>query len=480
MQNPLRIDYLATFDTGNASIRWPQKNASKANRHQHLFDSEIHAAIKVNLLLKPFISIRHFELFDNLALAKFASAHPHILRRLSEDRLIRTCSPLASSWEEICRHWALRNIDEPMHWHHLTPERQRSYDVAFRKGRIRDVQSLETHLWLDEHKDVNGCPLSLKNMVTQYDELFPPHRIIVANSSRTERLAYADLVKQELDAYLKERRMLEGRLPTVVSKIEETIRKCCELGVRRRDFYTKLEALEHELQTSSRRPPRTLAEEVKAAKALVINEAFYKDFQQFDRYSYGRETGNACIVANRDVTETQVPCEGIVRGERGHDLDDPLEKDTLPILDAISLEDILEWHTASYTEASSFQISRDKLQQVYAMPPAARKESEVSVCMHEHLKNIRECVKRSLRTSGKMDMVEAPWSEVYFGWNPDKATGVMVAGLVALARYLDINTDILAAVSAGFLTVLFRKPTKSHTLHHFETTLETELRAGLT
>ncbi len=77
-------------------------------------------------------------------------------------------------------------------------------------------------------------------------------------------------------------------------------------------------------------------------------------------------------------------------------------------------------------------------------------------------------------------MVEAPWSEVYFGWHPDKATGVMVAGLVALARCLDINTDILAAVSAGFLTVLFRKPAKSHTLHHFETTLETELRAGLT
>src|SRR5881397_2903497 len=106
--------------------------------------------------------------------------------------------------------------------------------------------------------------------------------------------------------------MLEGTLPGVVSRIEETIRKCCDLGVRRREFYTKLEALEQELRLNSRRTPRNLTEEVKAAKALVINEAFYKDFQQFDCYSYGHERGDARIVANRDVTESRVPGEIIL------------------------------------------------------------------------------------------------------------------------------------------------------------------------
>jgi hypothetical protein len=148
MNDSLRIDYLATFDTGNASIRWPQKNVLKANQDQIAFDAEILSSLKANLLLKPFISIRHFELFDNLAFAKFVSANNVILRRLSEANLIRPCSRRASSWEEICVDWALNNPDDPMHWHHLTPEDQLSYDRASRRRRITDLRSLEAHLGL--------------------------------------------------------------------------------------------------------------------------------------------------------------------------------------------------------------------------------------------------------------------------------------------------------------------------------------------
>jgi len=63
----------------------------------------------------------------------------------------------------------------------------------------------------------------------------------------------------------------------------------------------------------------------------------------------------------------------------------------------------------------------------------------------------------------------------------------MVASLIFLARclnallaqqHLDLNldTEILAAISAGYLTTLVTKrKTKTHSLHHFETTLEAEI-----
>src|SRR5881628_1973714 len=77
-------------------------------------------------------------------------------------------SATASSWEDICVDWALRNPNEPMHWHHLVPEKQKSYDLASRDGKIRDLRSLETHLDLREHEDANGHPLRLREMVEWY------------------------------------------------------------------------------------------------------------------------------------------------------------------------------------------------------------------------------------------------------------------------------------------------------------------------
>jgi hypothetical protein len=132
-------------------------------------------------------------------------------------------------------------------------------------------------------------------MVARYDDIFPAHRIIVTSAREPTRRRYADLVMGELDAYLKQRESGDRPLPTVVSRIAETVRESCESDVLRRELYTKLEALENGL-------PKNLTEEVKAIKAFVVNEAFHKHFQQFDRYVRGLEHGNACIVVNRDIT----------------------------------------------------------------------------------------------------------------------------------------------------------------------------------
>jgi len=181
----LRIDYLATFDSGNASIRWPQKDAARANEDQKMADAEFRRAIITNLLVKPFVSLRHTELFDNLALAKFVSRHHLILKRMCEAGLVRICSQIAAPWEEICSNWAIRNPQKPMHWHHLTPERQRSYDLASRNGQISDLRSMEACLWLHEHKDARGHTLNLDNLVKIYDEIFPEHRIIVTSHAQS-------------------------------------------------------------------------------------------------------------------------------------------------------------------------------------------------------------------------------------------------------------------------------------------------------
>lgn len=477
MRDRLRIDYLAAFDTGNASIRWPQKDAAAANRDQHSFDAEIKRALKLNLLLKPFISIRHFELFDNLALAKFASANRFAFQRLCDADLVRVCSKLARRWEEICMDWAVQGSGDRMHWHHLTPDRQKSYDLASRKGEITDLESMDAYLRLLEHEDVDGCPLNLRKMAALYDKLFPPHKIIATSSSESMEWPYAKMVEKELATYLERRKQRRGSLPAIVSTLEKTVMKCCERGVRRREFYTELERVAHESRSTSGQVPQQLAEEVAALKAFVINEAFYKEFQQFDRYVCGADSGDVHIVANRDITKPWVRYEDVLPKSPIKNIEEYLEKETFPVLDAISLEDILEWHTASNDEATSFRASMRTLQELCAMPNIVRDRSKVSQVIKEHLKSVDNCVKRSFSASDKTSLREAPGAEVYFGSDLDLEVGVAVFGLLELATYMGIHTELLAVVSVAAVTFLLKRPTKSDPMHHFETTLESQARS---
>jgi hypothetical protein len=75
-------------------------------------------------------------------------------------------------------------------------------------------------------------------------------------------------------------------------------------------------------------------------------------------------------------------------------------------------------------------------------------------------------------------MLQAPRSEVHFGWNPEKPGGGVVVGLIFLARRLNLDTEFLAAVSAEYLTIPFKRPPKTRYFHHFKTILESELRSN--
>ena len=75
-------------------------------------------------------------------------------------------------------------------------------------------------------------------------------------------------------------------------------------------------------------------------------------------------------------------------------------------------------------------------------------------------------------------MLQAPRSEVYFSWNPEKPGGGMGAGLIFLARRLNLDTEFPAVVSAEYLTILFKRPPKTRSSHYSKTILETELRSN--
>ena len=75
-------------------------------------------------------------------------------------------------------------------------------------------------------------------------------------------------------------------------------------------------------------------------------------------------------------------------------------------------------------------------------------------------------------------MLQALRSELYFGWNPEKPGGGMVAGLIFLGRRLNLDKKFLAVVSAEYLTILFKRPPRTRSSHYSKTILETELRSN--
>src|SRR5260370_39865008 len=97
-RNIKKVNYLAALDTGNASIRWPQKDSLYAGQHQESFSREIERILKLNLMWRRSVALRHFDVFDNLALAKFLNQNETVCNKLSQAGLLLLCSPKTGSF----------------------------------------------------------------------------------------------------------------------------------------------------------------------------------------------------------------------------------------------------------------------------------------------------------------------------------------------------------------------------------------------
>jgi len=220
-------------------------------------------------------------------------------------------------------------------------------------------------------------------------------------------------------------------------------------------------------------------DEIAALKAFVINEAFYGEFQQFDRYSCGSNAGEAKVIASRDITKSWLEGDCILTGLRGQDMIDLLEKEKLPILDAISLEDILEWHTATHNVACAFQESLTSMLDLHKVPRSLKDEAGISACVRQHIENIRACMIRSFSDQNRKSLLEAPWSEVYFGLNSDIGSRLTAGGVAALIGLCSRELGVISLLSAGYINMLFKKCSKSENMVHFETSLEFSLRENI-
>jgi hypothetical protein len=455
------IYYLATLDSGNASLRWPQRDPAAANQAQQgLYDEEITGILKLDLLWRPGVSVRHIDLFDNLAFAKFLRDHHQEVMTLADAGLITVCAPTEGAFREVFEWWVVAGGPErPMHWHHLSNERQHDFDRANGQGKIASLESVSLFLHLEEHR------LLLDEMVKRYDVLFPQSGILRL-SPTVPASWYAKRVEEKWVAFLKDRDECGLRPTKSLRQIGETLARCWEEKQRRSGFYTAIESLATQSHPT-RRDRLNLAQAVAATKTFVLNDAFYDEFERF-----GTDRG---IVANRDISnvwleEDEIPPASPVAGGV-----DPLLSVGFIALDEISLSDVVACHTAVHDEAKAFQGSLCKLQ---SLRIRARRghvaRAEVATAAKDHVEILRACLLRILRDRGRAQVIEGCVAEVFLGTDPGIAGPVASSGAAAsayLAAYLHSLGPLIGLIASPLFAFLVRRKALKYKWQQFEVSL---------
>ena len=404
------VCYLASFDCAHGSVRWPQKDPKEARAYQGEYEGQISAILKLNLLFRPFVSVRHMDLFDNLALAKFLTRQTSATQALGEARLLRVSVPSRGEFEEVFENWALgKGKGSPQHFHHLNHRQQRVYDAASRGGRLKTIEDISGLLQLHDHD------LDLHNLLESYDSIFPPSaRIVLPNRPPLREDWYAKRVEEKWNQHLQKQGGLNPH-SLVTWHIGRALENCWKRGKRRRAFYTELEKLESQLRYMRRTSPYPtedkIEDEINGVKCFVLNDAFYDEFEKFDQYDEAGKLAEVRIRASRDVGLPLIP--PVLPPELPFlpTEENLLAETPMRALEAITLEDISRWHIGSDAEAVAFKQSVDRIARLRLEACVRRiEETEAQDAARRHLACIRECAKRS-----SPDLVEDSVWKVYFG-----------------------------------------------------------------
>jgi len=471
-----QLDYLAALDSGNASIRWPQKDVELAAKLKDSYSSDIERILKLNLLWRPFVAIRTIEIFDNLALMHFLVTHADDCRKLADADLLRVTTPGAKSFEEMFTKWALAGgQDDPMHFHHLSPREQSRYDSACRAGKLKSAVDIARHLGLEQRG------LNLLEVFKLLDRLFPARRLLVLASTRElGRMWYADRVEQKWKSYMDFRKNAEVQGTTVTTAIERTLEKCWRAGGRRRMFYSELEAnvRPEKLRTSK----NAVVPEIVQTKVLVLNDAFYDEYEQFDTLKRNREEKPVRIVAVRDVTLGKPA--GSRKPEVNEEEADLISADFSP-LDAIRFSDIVRFHTGIDAEAHEFQESIANLQILYkdrVFESVA--DAALRAGVTRHLNAVYKCALKALQSRNEQNLIREARGTVWFNYPRaiDRIAVSAAAPVLSTAGLffsdLPTSTSGAALVFGILFCVFFESKTRTDAWYEIEASVRETIETG--
>ncbi len=417
----------AALSAAGGSLRWPKKpQPGQSVKPQIDYESEIAALIKLELLWRPSIAIRPLDLFNNLALAGFFVSHELECRRLVEADLIRLCSWVVGDFRTMLEEWAFgRGPEQPMHWCHLTPERQKEYDEACRKRRLKESPNLENYLHLSEHS------LDIDRLVELFDRIFPSNKIVtVSFEHETQTNLFSRRVEREWSRYLSQRRQ-NGPPPTAVTTIvEKTLEDCSKDYARMRLYYTALEEL---LDYPNLRRDFVLSDllaEINATKCFVLNEVYFNEYKEMRGLLPASAASTKRIVVNRDVSRVWLPEERhpLQSADDYMKQSDSILSEAFVPLEFISFEEIVEMHCSSREECLAFQSSMQALEELESGFPAVNvSQNKINEVVATHLKHLKTCIQLGLKRRNLQDWTEAFVAEVFTGFHPAKVSALVAA-----------------------------------------------------
>lgn len=472
--------YLATIDGGNASLRWPQTDATAANRlQQSVYDREISTLLKLNLLWRPFVTVRHLELFDNLAFAKFIWRHRQECLDLAQAELLRLCAPSISPILQLTEEWIFgRGPQFPMHWHHLDGMRQAAYDRAASSGKLRTIEDIGPFLFLDQHR------LDLKSLISFYQEMFPESGLIQLEPAHPIGPSdYARRVEQKWNRYLSDRRQQGLRMPLALRNIEQALEKCHQQQGRRRTYYTELRQLLESQGNQSAHQRETLENAIAETKCFVLNDAYYDEFECF---TAGRTEGKPLhlnITASRDISRVWVPEENTLPAPVSAHNEDPLISSAFVAIERLALSDIVTCHTAAHDEALAFRKSVENLHRLGAMSGTGRKhEAAVREAVRDHLQILLACLRRVMRDANRPDDTTDCVAQVFFGNDPGIMTPMFSSGigLAGMAYFASGLPAIVGLMLSPLLAIILRRKVVSHAWKSCEAALAEHIQDNLT
>jgi hypothetical protein len=432
------ISYLTVFDPGHAALRWPQKDPVAAERLRGQTLKEIESIIRFNLLWRPHLLMRHIDLFDNLALAKFLTTESP--RALLQANLLRISSPNRAPFSELFEQWALGGR-EPQHWHHLLPDQQRIYDDRFATRDIKGLPGIEALIRLEDHS------LNLSDLLHTYDTLFHDRHFVIAPPLTLPEGWYANHVLQlwstEYPTYARSLRL--GRSDTA-NRVEEELQRGAREGWRRRTFFTRLEQLELE---QIKRHPRS-RDKIRAlltgVRTLVVNAAFYDEFENYVP-DVGQTTGRITAVRDLSLLPALPPSALVSHGWQM----EPLLSQTIAPPEFLSLADIASFHTDPAYVA--FQRSVGRLHNLASRARGSISDHEITVAVTEHIKVLNESVRRAFANRGMKPPTTGTVAEVFMGVDPAVASAVLTALMLATP----IPVGIFVSVNMLFAVALRKR-----------------------
>jgi len=356
------------------------------------------------------------------------------------------CSPKTGSFKEILEHWALAGgPDDPMHWHHLSPEQQGKYNEQSKKKKIKNGADIERYIGLNTHG------ISLERLCQAYDLIFPQSRILVVKSApEVHKNPYAERVHKKWLDHLEIRKSALIPDTPATSAIGQVLDNCLKTSERRRGYYNRLERAI--IPAAYPHFEERIRTELLGVKSAVLNDAFYDEFQEFCTIEENGRERSAQIIASRDIRREWFPPE-LMGTPRRTMLDSILTVSFCP-LDEINLTDIILFYDVENPEFAAFRTSVDKLEALHARSRAIRiPDSELSQVFEEHLVILRECVLTRLKARGQEHLIHESSAKVFLG-SPESMIAGGGAGVASLTSAMASLAPVLGVAGQAAVTAV--------------------------